>query len=585
MVGIWGTSGVGKTTIARILFKRLSHFFQGSVFIDKHFISETMEIYNKGNPDDYNIKLHLQERFLSGILKKEGINVDHLGSVRDKLNHQKVLIVIDDLDEQVVLDAMVGQTDWFGFGSRIIVVTKDQHFLRAHGIDCIYEVRLPSNIQALQMFCRYAFSKDSPPHDFSEIASEVVLLAGNLPLGLQVLGSCLRGRLIGDWINMMPRLRKDLDGKIEKTLKVSYEKLDNEKDKALFRHIACFFNGEKISDIKILLRDSDLEVDYGLQNLIDKSLIFVRNGSIEMHLLLQEMGKKIVRTQSKKPGEREFLVDSKDIYNALKHNTGTENVLGIALDMGENDELHIHESAFKQMRCLLFLKFHIKQNKDVRWHLPEDFDYLPSTLRLLSWEKYPLTSMPSGFSPVNLVKLQMQESKLEKLWEGVHSLISLKDIDLQKSKSLTQIPDLSMAINLKTLDLGDCSSLMELPSSIQSLNKLEKLDMSGCSNLEALPPAINLQSLNRLDLKGCSRLRSFPDISTSFVELILDGTSIDKFPSNLRLENLQLLSMRAIKSDKLWEDVQGHNFVIGELKTLLMSRLMFMLSPSNSTLV
>ena len=88
--------------------------------------------------------------------------------------------------------------------------------------------------------------------------------------------------------------------------------------------------------------------------------------------------------------------------------------------MGENDELHIHESAFKQMRCLLFLKFHIKQNKDVRWHLPEDFDYLPSTLRLLSWEKYPLTSMPSGFSPVNLVKLQMQESKLEKLWEGVH---------------------------------------------------------------------------------------------------------------------------------------------------------------------
>ena len=136
------------------------------------------------------------------------------------------------------------------------------------------------------------------------------------------------------------------------------------------------------------------------------------------------------------------------------------------------------------------------------------------------------------------------------------SLISLKDIDLQKSKSLTQIPDLSMAINLKTLDLGDCSSLMELPSSIQSLNKLEKLDMSGCSNLEALPPAINLQSLNRLDLKGCSRLRSFPDISTSFVELILDGTSIDKFPSNLRLENLQLLSMRAIKSDKLWEDVQ-----------------------------
>lgn len=136
------------------------------------------------------------------------------------------------------------------------------------------------------------------------------------------------------------------------------------------------------------------------------------------------------------------------------------------------------------------------------------------------------------------------------------SLQSLQDLDLQKSKSLTEIPDLSMATNLKTLDLGGCSSLMELPSSIQSLNKLEKLDMSGCSNLEALPPAINLQSLNRLDLKGCSRLRTFPDISTNFVELILDRTAIDEFPSNLHLENLQLLSMREVKSDKLWEGVQ-----------------------------
>ncbi|CAG7893069.1 unnamed protein product [Brassica rapa] len=61
MVGIWGSSGIGKTTIARVLFGRLSRHFQGSIYIDRRFISKSMENYSKSNPDDYNMKLHLQK--------------------------------------------------------------------------------------------------------------------------------------------------------------------------------------------------------------------------------------------------------------------------------------------------------------------------------------------------------------------------------------------------------------------------------------------------------------------------------------------------------------------------------------------
>lgn len=44
MVGIWGSSGIGKTTIARVLHSQLSRQFQGSVFIDRAFVYKTMEI-------------------------------------------------------------------------------------------------------------------------------------------------------------------------------------------------------------------------------------------------------------------------------------------------------------------------------------------------------------------------------------------------------------------------------------------------------------------------------------------------------------------------------------------------------------
>lgn len=99
---------------------------------------------------------------------------------------------------------------------------------------------------------------------------------------------------------------------------------------------------------------------------------------------------------------------------------GTENVLGISLNIDEIDELlHIHESAFKEMPNLQFLRISTKENKEVRLNLPEDFDYLPPKLRLLSWRGYPFRSMPSTFCPQYLVKLEMRYSYFEMLWDGV----------------------------------------------------------------------------------------------------------------------------------------------------------------------
>lgn len=153
-----------------------------------------------------------------------------------------------------------------------------------------------------------------------KLPHEVANLCGNLPLGLNVLGSSLRGKDRQEWMELLPRLRNGLNGKIEKTLRVSYDELDD-KDQEVFLYIACLLNGQKVDYIKNLLGES---VYVGIKMLADKSLIRITQPrkTLHMHNLLQKLGKEIVRAESiYNPGKRRFLVDTKDICDVFTENT------------------------------------------------------------------------------------------------------------------------------------------------------------------------------------------------------------------------------------------------------------------------
>ncbi|KAG7532629.1 AAA+ ATPase domain [Arabidopsis thaliana x Arabidopsis arenosa] len=225
MVGIWGPSGIGKSTIARALYNQLAHQFRRSIFLDRAFVDKTMEYCRRAKLDGYDTTLHLQTQFLSEVIGQKQIKVHHLGMVRERLKDQKVLIIVDDADDQVLLDALAGKNQWFGSGSRIIVTTKDKQLPKSHGIDHVYEVDFPSKKQALQMFCQSAFRQNSPPDGFMELAYEVTKLAGNLPLCLSILGLSLQGKSKMEWMEMLPQLGDILDEGIKKALAVRHQSL------------------------------------------------------------------------------------------------------------------------------------------------------------------------------------------------------------------------------------------------------------------------------------------------------------------------------------------------------------------------
>ncbi|KFK40484.1 hypothetical protein AALP_AA2G001800 [Arabis alpina] len=447
IVGICGPAGIGKSTIARALHSTHSNKFQLTCYVDN-----LMESYPVAR-DEYSLKLLLQAELLSKILNLK--------------------------------EALANEPTWFGPGSRIIITTENKEILQQHGIKETYHVGFPSDDQALKILCRYAFKQSYPFNGFKEIAGRVTDLCGNLPLGLRVVGSYLRGKNEKEWEGAIRRLDTIFDQKsIEEVLRVGYESL-HENEKYIFVHIAVFFNYKDGNIVEALLADgnNNMDIKDGLKILANKSLIDVSIcGEITMHKLLQQVGTKVVREEE--PWKRKILINAEDICDVLEDEDDRESkqVSGILFDISRIKEVIINKRAFKRMSKLRFLKV-IKSKYDGNdiVHLPEGMDF-PRRLRFFDWEAYPGKAFPRTFSLEYLVELKMQNNKFEKLWEGTLPLINLKRMDLSDSLNLKELPDLSNATNLKSLILSFCESLEELPSSIGSLHKLEELASAKCSD-------------------------------------------------------------------------------------------------------
>ncbi|KAL0842927.1 hypothetical protein Bca101_016172 [Brassica carinata] len=531
MIGIWGPAGIGKSTIARALFDYLSRNFRLMCFMGnlKGSYKSIMGV------DDYDSKLGLQNQLLSKVLNQRDIRVHHLGGVKQWLQDQRVLIVLDDIDDLEKLEVLVGELSWFGLGSRIIVTTEDKNILKSHGIQDIYHVGFPSRKEALEILCLSAFKQRYVQDDFEKVANRVAYLCGYLPLGLCVVGSSLRGESKEEWELQLSRIENSLDRKIEDVLRVGYDRL-SKKNQSLFLHISCMFNPsfQEYGYVTSMLADSNLDVENGLETLSIKSMIdtiysHFSSKHIQMHSLLQQLGRQIVHEQSDEPGKRQFLVEAEEIRDVLANEMGTGSVIGISFDVSRiSGELSISGRAFEGMSNLRFLKIYNSR----RLRISEDMEYLPH-LRLLHWNSYPKKSLPPRFQPERLVELRMRSSELEKLWGGVQPLANLKTIDLEFSSRLKEIPNLSEATNLEKLTLDYCTSLVELPSSIRNLHKLERLNMSGCKKLRVIPTNINLASLKSVDMSDCSRLRTFPDFSSNMELLDVRNTMIKDVPSTI----------------------------------------------------
>ncbi|KAL6297324.1 hypothetical protein ACE6H2_005466 [Prunus campanulata] len=508
MIGILGMGGIGKTTLAKTIYNKFEHIFEGR----RSFLENVREVFANQRSNGL---AGLQEQLLNDILNsKDPIKVDSVAKgidmIRERLCCKRALVIIDDADDLEQVEAIARARDWFGLGSRIVITTRNKHLLEQVGVDSTYMAQEMDEEEALELFSCHAFKRGYPDQEYLDLSKRVIHYCQGLPLALRVVGSFLIKRSIADWENHLEKLKRCPDGKIHKTLRISFDGLPDDTTRNIFLDISCFFIGENKDYVTRILDGCGFFAKIGISVLIERCLVTVsEQNELMMHDLLRDMGREIVHKNARgHPEKFSRLWKREDVTDVLNDESGTDEIEGVALYIPwyDKDSLHrFRAQAFTNMKKLRLLRL---SNVE----LTGEYKDFPKKLMWLSWDGFPLESIPDDFPmQPNLVGLELQFSKLKIVWKDCKLHRNLKILNLTWSNKLTKSPDFSKLPNLEELILEYCESLSEVHSSIGDLGRLSLVNLQYCENLRAIPDLPTNLEVLRAD--GCFALEKMPDFS------------------------------------------------------------------------
>ncbi|WOK93641.1 hypothetical protein Cni_G02341 [Canna indica] len=563
VIAIVGPGGIGKTSLARLVFYdeqvKRSSFFKIWVGVSSGFTVE-----------------RVTKEIIEAITGKrsDSLSLDLLQLQLQKLlAERKFLLVLDGLwsENHLYWETLQAPLMNGEVGSSVLITARNQLVLAYMRPSTTIELNGLGSDESWSLFCNYAFKTQDgdPPTNLQQIGRQIVNRCQGSPLAIVFIGGHLYSKRVEEWNNILRDIRdpQDTTHSVLDTLKVSYSYLPLFLKKC-FAFCSIFPSGYEF-DMEELVR---LWVAVGLvKSSYCRTEEYIGYKYFK-YLLWRSFFQKSDgcyhdrRQKYKMPGLIHELAES-----VLAQSVYSHECLRI-----ENDETHF-ESEKALYACSVSKQFStfqkIYQHKRLR-----AFILLSQNLSLTR------QVLDDHFHNLSCLRvLDLRKNELSELPDSICNLIHLRYLNLYGTK-IKRLPESMCDLyNLLYLEVGDCNSLEELPKGMFKLTNLRYLGLhldweryrDNWPDLIGMPPGIgrltDLQVLSRFSVSsesGLAELRELKlqgEICISKLENVVDARDAQK--ANLSdKEHIESLMLRWTTSpDTSSQDITVAEEVIEQL--------------------
>jgi Leucine-rich repeat (LRR) protein len=572
IVPIVGMGGVGKTTLARLLYdeEQVKDHFELKAWVcvsdefDSFAISKVIFQSVTGENKDF-ADLNLLQVAL-----------------RDHLRGKRFLLVLDDVWSESCEDweTLVGPFHACAPGSKIIMTTRKEQLLRKLGCNHLNQLSSLSREDALSLFALHALGVDNfdthvslKPHGVG-----IAKKCDGLPLALKALGRLLSTKKHEDyWKKVLDSdiWKLPVEGEIVPALKLSYHDL-SARLKQLFAYCSLFpkdyvFDKE---ELVLLWMGEGFLLQSPTSNSTEESM---------GHEYFDEL---LSRSFFQHAPNNESLFVMHDMMNDLATYVASEFFVRLETEAKKNTRKDMlgkyRHMSFVRETYITYKKFEtFKSAKSLRTFLATSIGEVES------WRSFYLSNkvMVDLLHELPLLRvLFLSNFEIREVPYSIGTLRHLRYLNLSRTK-ITHLPEsVCNLYNLQTLIVAGCCSLAKLPNNFLKLKNLRHLDIRDTPCLDQMPLGIgelkSLQTVSKIIIGGESRfeIAKLKDLENLCGKISIVGLEkvknvIDAREANFSQKRLSELEVR-------WSDVFD-----GSRNEMLEKDVLNELKPCNDKLI
>ncbi|KAJ0571122.1 putative P-loop containing nucleoside triphosphate hydrolase, leucine-rich repeat domain superfamily [Helianthus annuus] len=546
IVPIVGIGGIGKTTLARLLYNESqvkSHFeLKAWVCVSDEF-------------DIFKISKTIFQAVSRENKEFEDLNLLQM-ALAEQIKNKRFLLVLDDVWSENYGDweILVRPFHSGASGSKIIITTRKERLLKKLGLDHLDHLKSLSHDDAMSLFAQHALGADNfDSHPtLRPLGEGIVKKCGGLPLALRALGRLLRTKITEeDWDDVLNSVIWEIEGvdEIVPALRLSYHDLPACL-KQLFAYCSLFpkdFVFDKDELILLWLAEGFLN-----QSTTNKSI--ERLGHEYFENLLS-------RSFFQHAPNEESLFVMHDLMNDLATFVAGDTFFRVDNQMEMKKEIlaKYRHISFVREKYVAYQKFEaFKGVKSLRTFLAVSTGAKQVSGHFYLSSKILVDLLP-GLSLLRVLCLSCFQ--ISEVPEFIGYLRHLRYLNLSRTQ-IKELPEnVGNLYNLQTLIVFSCWSLTKLPKSLLKLKSLRHFDIRDTPFLTKTPLMIgklkNLQTLTKIiigedDGSTIDKLKDVKNLhgKTSIKRLDKVQTVMHAGEANLSLKNLTELELE-------WDDVFG----------------------------